>query len=123
MRALIALLFVYAGVGKIMGFDGAVGYIGSSWLPFPMLMAIVAIIVEIPVALLYVYGWKKDCMGWALIAFTALATIVFHNPWAGGIFSAMTATMALKNIAIIGGVLATLGCACGTCESCKAKNA
>lgn len=115
-RLLIAFLFVYAGVGKIMEFAGTEGYIASMNVPLPAIAAIIAIIVEVPVALLYAYGYKKDIMGWILIAFTVIATAIFHNPWMGGTFDQSTLNAALKNIAIIGGILGTIGCVCGMCK-------
>jgi putative oxidoreductase len=105
-RALIGLLFVVAGVGKVMGFAGTVGYVGTM-LPMPELMTAIAIFIEIVVAAVWVWGgYKKDEMGWVLIGFTALATVLFHN----NLSDQMQMIMALKNVAIIGGILAHSKC-------------
>lgn len=122
-RALIALLFVVAGINKIMGFEGTVGYVDSLGVPMATLATILVIVVEIPVALMFVFCPKKICWtGGALIGFTLLATILAHNPWAANVDpmafkNVMTA--ALKNIAIIGGIAASI-VAC-ECEACKVR--
>jgi putative oxidoreductase len=122
-RALIALLFVVAGFNKLMGFEGTAGYITSLGVPMATLVTVLVIVIEIPVALMFVFCPKKICWtGGALIGFTLLATILAHNPWASSVDpmafkNVMTA--ALKNIAIIGGIAATMF-AC-ECENCKVR--
>ena len=68
-RSLIALLFVVAGVQKLMSFDMTAGYIGSLGIPAPMLAALIVIIIEVPVALAFAWGYKIRETGYALIAF------------------------------------------------------
>ncbi|MEK9661234.1 MAG: DoxX family membrane protein, partial [Alphaproteobacteria bacterium] len=46
-RLLLAALFLPAGIGKITGFAGTVGYIGSVGLPLPAVGAVLAIAVEV----------------------------------------------------------------------------
>lgn len=122
-RALIALLFVVAGFNKLMGFEGTAGYITSLGVPMATLVTVLVIVIEIPVALMFVFCPKKICWtGGALIGFTLLATVLAHNPWAANVDpmafkNVMTA--ALKNIAIIGGIAATI-LAC-ECENCKVR--
>ncbi|MCF7844178.1 DoxX family protein [Candidatus Gracilibacteria bacterium] len=123
-RSLIALLFVFAGYNKIMGFEGTVGYIDSLGLPFPMLVTILVIVIEVPVALAFAYGYRLCITGSILAAFTVLATVVAHRDVGTGV----NMIMAMKNIAIIGGLmLAMRDCDCGkcpmgkNCEKCKGK--
>ncbi len=110
-RVLIALLFVLAGVGKLTNFAKTVSDIGGLGVPFPELAAIIVILIEIPVALAFAYGYKTRITGWILIAFTALATILVH----GNIGDQTQMTAALKNVAIIGGILAAIKCTCDDC--------
>lgn len=116
-RALIALLFVVAGVQKIMQFSGTSGFIGSLGVPMPVIATALVIIIEVVVALMFVFCRKSLCMsGSVLIAFTILATLLVHRDFAVG----QHMTMALKNIAIIGGImLAMTGCGCGKCPMGK----
>ena len=116
-RSLIALLFVVAGVNKIMGFEGTVGYVGSLGVPLPMIATILIIIIEIPIALMFAWGYKVKQTGYALIAFTALATLLAHP----NVFGTDMVTV-LKNIAIIGGIMASIACVCGDCTTHRKKD-
>jgi putative oxidoreductase len=111
-RSLIAILFVYAGIGKLMAFAQTAGYIGSLGVPLPVIATALVIIVEIPVALLFAYGHNIKKMGYILIGFTALATLLAHRDFS----NQMNIIMALKNIAIIGGILLAIECSCASCE-------
>ena len=113
-RSLIALLFVVAGVQKIMNFADTSGYIGSLGIPVPMVATILVILVEVPVALLFAWGYKVRHTGYVLIAFTVLATLLVHKNYFGS-----DMVMVLKNIAIIGGIVSCVGCLCGSCSMDK----
>lgn len=120
-RVLIALLFVVAGVMKVMGFAGQVSYIGGLGVPLPVVATLLVILVEIPVAMAFAWGYKTCVTGWILIGFTALTILLVHRDFS----SVQNMIMALKNLAIIGGILSvisTCGCDCGKCEDCKVKN-
>lgn len=117
-RSLIALLFVVAGVQKLTHFTETANTINTLGIPLPGLAAIIVLIIEIPVAVLFARGYKVCTTGWTLIAFTALVTLMVH----GKIGEGMNLIMALKNIAIIGGImLAIRECECGTCPVSKKK--
>jgi putative oxidoreductase len=105
-RSLIALLFVVAGVQKLMGFAGSVGYIGALGLPMPTILAILVIIIEVPVALLFAYGYKVREMGWILGIYTVLTILVAHRDWSQG----ANMIMALKNLSIVGGIMLAVCC-------------
>jgi putative oxidoreductase len=109
-RSLIALLFVLAGVQKLMNFVGTSGFLGSLGVPLPILVTALVIIVEIPVALLFAYGYKIKETGYTLIGFTVLATLLVHKDIFGN-----DMIMVLKNIAIIGGIMAAIACTCTNC--------
>ncbi|WP_298726323.1 DoxX family protein [uncultured Ferrovibrio sp.] len=106
-RILIALLFIPAGIGKISGFEGTVGYIASKNLPLPEVAAVGTIIVEVLVALALLIGFKARWAALILAAFTVAAAVLFHNYWAMS-DAAMAGTnkiMFYKNLAITGGLL------------------
>lgn len=115
-RSLIALLFVVAGVQKLMNFSMTSDYIGS--LPGLSSLAVIAtaiiIIIELPVALAFAWGYKICATGMTLIGFTLLATIFVHNNLPQDL------VMILKNLAIIGGIMSCiLACNCGKCPAGK----
>lgn len=106
-RVLIALLFVPAGFGKLTGFAGVVGYIGSVGLPLPQLGAAIAVAVELGVGLMFLVGYKTRLAAIVLALFTVAASIFFHNYWSLPADKAfVNQLMFFKNIAVAGGLLA-----------------
>ena len=57
-RLLLAALFLPAGLGKLTGFAGTVGYISSVGLPMPQVAAAVALVVEIAGALALIASFR-----------------------------------------------------------------
>jgi len=109
-RVLMAYLFIPAGIGKIMGFAGTVGYIKSVGLPMPELGAVIAILVELGVGVAVLIGFKTRLAALVLALFTLAASVFFHNYWA--MPEAQQAVMKLlfnKNIGVIGGLLVLAG--------------
>ena len=105
-RILIALIFVFAGFGKITGFEGTVGYIASKGLPLPQLAAAGAIIIELGCGTMLVLGLKTRWAAAAMLIFTGLAALFFHNFWAVSPDQAQNQmTHFMKNLAMMGGML------------------
>lgn len=105
-RVLMAALFLPAGVSKIAGFAGTVGYIASKGVPLPEAAAIIAIIVEVGGGLALILGFKTRWAALALALFTLIATFMFHNYWTLPADQQMVQQlMFMKNIAVIGGLL------------------
>ena len=105
-RLLLALLFLPAGLSKISGFAGAVGYIASKGMPMPTAAAVVAIIVEVVAPLALIAGFGTRWAALVLAGFTVVATFVFHNFWAMPAEQVMMQQlMFFKNIAVVGGLL------------------
>ncbi len=105
-RLLMALLFLPAGLSKISGFAGTVGYIASKGMPMPTAAAVVAIIVEVVAPLALIAGFGTRWAALVLAGFTVVATFVFHNFWAMPAEQVMMQQlMFFKNIAVVGGLL------------------
>ena len=105
-RLLLALLFLPAGLSKISGFAGTVGYIASKGMPMPTAAAVVAIIVEVVAPLALIAGFGTRWAALVLAGFTVVATFVFHNFWAMPADQVMMQQlMFYKNIAVVGGLL------------------
>ena len=105
-RLLLALLFLPAGISKIGGFDGTVGYIASVGLPLPQLGAVLAIIVEVAGALALIAGFGTRFAALALAVFTLVSTFFFHNFWSMPADQVMMQQlMFFKNLAVVGGLL------------------
>lgn len=105
-RVLIAALFIPAGISKIGGFEGTVGYIASVGLPLATAGAIVAILVEVVAGAALLVGYRTKQAALVLALFTLVATVLFHNFWAMSEDQAfMQQLMFMKNIAVVGGLL------------------
>ena len=77
-RALIALLFIPAGIAKIIGFMGTMGYIAAMGVPFPSVAAVIAIVVELGLGLLLLAGFQTRWSALVLAVFTLVITLIFH---------------------------------------------
>lgn len=105
-RALLALLFIPAGWGKIGGFAGLTGYIASKGVPLPEVAAAIAIAAELGLGLMLLLGWKARLAAASLAVFVAVITPIFHNFWAMPAAQQMMQQQAFyKNLAILGGLL------------------
>ncbi len=106
-RLLLATLFLPAGIGKITGFAGTVGYIASVGLPMPTVAAAVAMAVEVLGGLALIVGFGTRWAALALALFTLGASFFFHNYWAmPAEQQMMQQLMFMKNIGVTGGLLA-----------------
>jgi putative oxidoreductase len=105
-RILIAFIFVFSGIGKLTGFEGTVAYIASKGLPLPQLAAIAAIVVELGGGIMLVVGWKARWAAAAMLVFTGMAALLFHNFWAASPDQAQNQMIHfMKNISMMGGLL------------------
>ncbi len=105
-RVLLAALFVPAGISKIAGFAGTVGYIGSVGLPLPIVGAVLAIVAEAGGGIALLLGFQTRLAALVLAVFTVVAGVFFHAFWAAAPEAAqMQQIMFMKNIAIAGGLL------------------
>ena len=105
-RVLFVLLFLPAGIGKLTGFEGTVGYINSVGLPLPELATVVALLIEIIGSLCLLAGFQTRIASIVLAVFTLVASFFFHNYWAAPADQAFVAQLLFfKNIAVVGGLL------------------
>ena len=105
-RILLAAIFISAGLSKLGGFDGTVGYIASKGLPLPGLIAVLTIAVEVLGGIAIVIGYKARVAGLLLAIFTLLAGFIFHNFWAVPADQAYIQNiMFMKNLSMAGGLL------------------
>ena len=105
-RLLIAALFLPAGINKLMGFSGTVGYITSAGLPLPEIAAVVAILVEIGGGIALIVGFQTRWAALAMGLFTLVASFFFHKFWAVEQAQYMGQYLNFfKNLAITGGLL------------------
>ncbi|MCB2078035.1 MAG: DoxX family protein [Novosphingobium sp.] len=97
-RSLIALIFIVSGVNKLFDMAGTNETITSVGLPSGL--AIPVGVFELVAGLCLALGFMVRLVSLLLVAFTALTIVFFHYRFT----DPMQAAMALKNIAIIGGL-------------------
>ncbi|MDT7521002.1 DoxX family protein [Rhodoferax sp. TBRC 17198] len=106
-RVLLAALFLPAGISKLTGFEGTVGYIASVGLPLPAVGAVLALVVEIVGGLALIAGFGTRIAALVLALFTLVASFFFHAFWAVPADQAfMVQLLFFKNVAVVGGLLA-----------------
>jgi len=111
-RVLLGLLFLSSGLGMLFmqGPENVAGYFGSLGLPMAGLLAWLVIILKVGAGGAIVLGKRVGAAAAALIVFTFLTILIAHNFFADP--SQMTAAM--KNFAIIGGLLYVIAFGAGS---------
>jgi putative oxidoreductase len=105
-RLTVAALFLPAGIGKLFGLSGFTAMLAGKGLPYPDLLAGLAVAAEIfgPVAL--ILGVAPRLTALLLVGFTLVATLISHSFWAfPAEAQSAQQTQFFKNLAIIGGLL------------------
>lgn len=105
-RLLLAALFLPAGISKLTGFEGTVGYITSVGLPLPSVAAALALVLEIAGGIALIAGAGTRIAALALALFTLVASVFFHAYWSAPADQQFVQQLLFfKNIAVVGGLL------------------
>ena len=100
-RILLATIFIFSGIGKLMAPAATIGYIASSGLPFAPLALAGAIAVELGGGLMLALGIQTRLVAALLAGFSIVTGLAFHN----AIGDQNQLIHLLKNIAMAGGLL------------------
>lgn len=100
-RVLLATIFVFSGIGKIMAPAATMAYIASSGLPFAPVGFAIAVAVELGGGLALVFGFQTRIVAAILAAFSIVTALAFHNNLA----DQNQLINLLKNFAMAGGLL------------------
>ena len=102
-RLLVTPLFIYSGIGKILAFGVTASRLPGGEGGFGSFLAAGSIVIELGCSLALVLGLYARCASLALIVFTILATLMFHNFWASPPAAVTAQTINfLKNLGLIG---------------------
>lgn len=80
-RIAIILIFIIFGFPKMMGFSGTVQYMASLGAPMPTLAALIAVIMEVPAAILIVLGFYTRPLAVLFIFYTLGTAVIGHRFW------------------------------------------
>ena len=100
-RILIALLFWYSGIGKILVPDLVIATITKAGLPLPYFCYVAAILLEIGAGLCFLIGFKPRIVALVMALYCLLTGLLFHLELA----NPQQTIQLLKNFAIAGGLL------------------
>jgi putative oxidoreductase len=118
-RILLPVIFIVSGIQKLLNIRGVAKMLSDAGVPvpdeiaaylggMPKYEALAYLVggVELIAALMILIGLKARWGAVALIGFTIVATVLFHNFWAmTGAAAEENQIQALKNLSIIGGLL------------------
>lgn len=105
-RLCISAIFLMAGIGKFIDYEGTVNYMTSKGLKFVPLLLVTAALVEILSALALILGFKTRYAAFILFLFLIPTTYLFHDFWNVGPEEAkLQFVMFMKNLSIAGGLL------------------
>lgn len=105
-RVLMAVIFLVAGVRKLMTYGATLGYFAKLGIPLADVVLPLTIALEVGGGLLLVTGWRVQWVAAALALFTLATAFTAHAFWAADAaqFSGQLNNF-LKNVAMVGGFL------------------
>lgn len=113
-RIFLSLIFIVSGFGKAMDFGGTVAYMETYGIPLPGLLFVLALLFELGGGVLLLLGFQTRLAAAALIVFTVLATLIFHDFWSyADAERQMQFINFMKNLSMIGGLLLVIGFGAG----------
>jgi putative oxidoreductase len=105
-RILLALLFLVFGWSKLTDYGGTVAYMAQAGAPLPSVAALVAIVVEVFVALAVVLGAWTRPLALVLALYALGSGLIGHPFWnMEGAARFGNAINFYKNVSLIGGFL------------------
>ncbi|KMK07676.1 DoxX family protein [Pluralibacter gergoviae] len=105
-RIAVVALFIIFGVPKMTGFSGTVEYMTAVGAPLPMLSAIIAVVMEVLVAILIVLGFFTRPLAVIFLFYTLGTAVIGHHYWnMTGADVAPNMINFYKNISIAGAFL------------------
>lgn len=105
-RILFSLVFILFGFSKLTHFSENIVFLAGKGLPYPQLLAALAIIFELGGGIMVLLGWRTRIGALMLFLFVIIATGIVHTFWSyHGIAATNQMLHFIKNISILGGAL------------------
>jgi len=105
-RALIAIIFVMAGIGKFVNPDQTAAYIATQHLPYPLLLTYAAASLETVAGLMVLLGYRTRLGAFFIFLFIIPTTFIFHDFWTFDKEQVeIQMSLFLQNGSIMGGLL------------------
>ncbi|MEQ5842323.1 DoxX family protein [Paraburkholderia acidicola] len=106
-RLALAVLFLWGGVTKLLGYAGFVSYMQSKGVPVVQIAAPIAVAVETLGGLFLVLGFKIRPLGFIMAVYTIATAVLGHDFWniTDPVMQHDMLIHFLKNVGIAGGFL------------------
>lgn len=106
-RIALAVLFLWGGAMKLMGYAGFIGYLQTRGVPYPHVGAPIAIAIELLGALALIFGIRTRGVGFAMAVYAVVTAVLGHDFWnvTDTVLQQDAAILFWKNLAIAGGFL------------------
>lgn len=105
-RVLMMLLFLISGWGKLTGFQGTVGYMGTVGAPIPVVAAAIAVVMEFGVGIALLIGFWTRPLALLMALFVLGTALIAHTFWnVEGAMQTANMVQFYKNLSIMGGLL------------------
>lgn len=103
-RVLLAAVFLFTGYAKLADTQDAATDIAEIGLPLPVLLAVIAGVVELVCGVLLVLGKQSLWAAVGLLLFLMPVTVLVENPFGAELESGLPIDF-LKNLSIMGGLV------------------
>ena len=116
-RILFSLMFIVAGIDKIMNFNQTISIMANNAIPYTNILLILSIIMELGGGLMILLGWRARLGALLIFIFIIPVTYFFHSFWTidpGVVANQMQHFM--KNLTILGGALFIMAAGPGRCS-------
>jgi putative oxidoreductase len=105
-RILIGVLFLVAGLMKVVNVAGTTAYMTRLGFPAPELFAYLSIVIEVGGGILLIVGWQTRKVAWFLALYVMVALGAAHRFWEYDQAQRVNQiNHFLKNLAITGGLI------------------
>lgn len=111
-RICMAVVFVPGGIAKAMSYARFSGQLATKTLPFgvslpfPEVLAMLAVVIEIGAPILILLGLKTRWAALLLVAFVIMANLTTHRYWdMEGALRQSNSSSFYKNLGLVGGIL------------------
>lgn len=105
-RIFLTALFFVSAIGKFTSIAGVANVLAARGVPFPVVFGYCFAVLEIVGALMVLTGYRARTGAWLLFLLTLGTIVIVHHFWdMQGAARIGNQTQALKNLAIMGGLL------------------
>jgi putative oxidoreductase len=113
-RVLLSAIFIMSGLNKLIDFSGSVAYLEAQQISPASVLIAIAAIAEIAGGLSVLTGTLARIGALILFLYLIPTTLIFHDFWTfAGMERQMQLVNFMKNLAIMGGLLAIVACGAG----------